>query len=85
MFKRVALSVAAVIFVYSAAIAIAQTNAPEQPKEFTLTVNGADIDTIGRALGSLPYNAVAQLMGKLQMQIVQQQKADEEKAKAAKK
>jgi hypothetical protein len=45
-----------------------------QDVQFNLTVNNAEVVLIGKGLGSLPYNEVAQLMNKLQIQINHQQK-----------
>lgn len=45
-----------------------------QEKQFTLNVNQADIQTIGEALGTLPFGKVAPLMQKLQAQINEQNK-----------
>jgi hypothetical protein len=42
---------------------------------FNLTVTNNDVLLIGKGLGALPYNDVAVLMNKLQLQINQQQKA----------
>lgn len=48
-------------------------NAQGQPeKQFNLTVTGADIQTLGEGLGTLPYGKVAPLMSKLQAQINEQ-------------
>jgi hypothetical protein len=44
---------------------------------FNLTVTNNDVLLIGKGLGALPYNDVAVLMNKLQLQINQQQKAVE--------
>lgn len=82
--RFLSLPFAAAAFIFTAAMSFAQT--PLEPKrEIVLTVNAEEIDVLGRALGNLPYATVAPLMAKLQMQIIAQQKVEEEKAKAAKK
>lgn len=50
-------------------LSIVSVPAQEATKEFNLKVNTTDIQTIGEALGSLPYAKVAPLMIKLQQQI----------------
>ena len=52
-------------------------NAQEAPTSFTLTVTPAEIQIIGKGLGSQPYETVAPLMAKLQAQVVEQQKPKE--------
>lgn len=46
-----------------------------QDVTFNLTVTNNDVLLIGKGLGALPYNDVAVLMNKLQLQINQQQKS----------
>lgn len=59
--------------------------AQEQPKDFILTVNQADLQVLSAGLGKLPYEAVAPLMVKLQAQVVKQQApADAPKAEQPK-
>ncbi len=45
---------------------------------FTLTFTRQDIEMLGRALGQLPYAAVAPLIAKLDAQLAEQQKPEEE-------
>lgn len=47
------------------------------PTEFKLTVTNDDVNTIGKALGRLPFDDVAQLIQKLREQIVSQSKPPE--------
>lgn len=57
----------------------------QEPQTFTLTVTPADLQVIGKGLGTQPYEAVAQLMAKLQAQVIEQQKPkDGNKAEPAK-
>lgn len=46
----------------------------QQVQEMTLKVTPADVEVIGRALGKLPFDDVAQLIQKLRAQILEQQK-----------
>lgn len=46
-----------------------------QEKEINLKVTPADVQAIGEGLGSLPFNKVAPLMSKLQVQINAQTEA----------
>lgn len=50
------------------------TLAQQQAPELTLKVTGAEVDTIGKGLGKLPFDDVAGLIQKLRQQIVEQQK-----------
>ena len=45
----------------------------QQAIEYTLKVTPAEIDTIGKALGTQPFNDVAALIQKLRSQVVEQQ------------
>jgi hypothetical protein len=49
--------------------------AQDAPASFTLTVTPSDLQAIGKALGTQPYETVAPLMAKLQAQVVEQSKA----------
>lgn len=61
-----------------ASLAVAQT-APPAPgsaeRNVTLTITPAEVALLGKGLGMLPYNEVAQLFAKLQGQIATQQGA----------
>ena len=61
--KRVSLAIA---FCVVSSMAFAQ-------QEFNLKLKAADVDLIGRALGKLPYEEVANLVNNLRQQIVDQQ------------
>lgn len=54
-----------------------------QPQEYTIKLTTAEIDIVGKALGTLPYQEVALIIQKLRQQIVDQQsqsaKPDEKK------
>lgn len=54
-------------------VAFGQTPQPQPQKEFTFKVSQAEVELIGEALGLLPFNKVAQLMNKLQIQLNTQQ------------
>lgn len=43
------------------------------PNEYVLKVKPADVDKIGKGLGKIPFEEVAELMQSLREQIVQQQ------------
>ncbi len=45
------------------------------PSEYNLKIVPADVDTIGKALGKMPFDEVAPLIQKLREQISQQQQA----------
>lgn len=44
-----------------------------QQQELILKVNPAEVETLGKALGKLPFDDVATLIQKLRTQIVEQQ------------
>lgn len=67
MIKRLALF-AACLFVL-----VASARAFAQEPSFTLTVSQAELQVIGKGLESQPYGVVAQLMAKLQAQVIKQQ------------
>ena len=46
---------------------------PQQATEYTFKVTSAEIDIIGKALGTQPFNEVATLIQKLRSQVVEQQ------------
>lgn len=52
---------------------------PTMAQEVTLKVTAQELGVIGKALGTQPYNDVASLVNKLQTQLIEQQKAAEEK------
>lgn len=45
----------------------------QQPSEYVLKITPQELDQIGKALGVLPYNDVAQMIQKLRQQVVEQQ------------
>lgn len=49
--------------------------AQQGPDRYTLTILPVDVITMGKALGSQPYNDVANLLGRLQAQIDAQNQA----------
>lgn len=55
--------------------AVAQQSQPQpQPAiEFTFKITGPEVDLIGKALGSQPFEVVAPLIQKLRQQIMEQQ------------
>ena len=53
---------------------ISAAKAQDAPATFTLTVTPAELQTIGKALGTQPYEVVAPILLKLQTQVVEQQK-----------
>lgn len=52
-------------------LAFAQSSIP--PQEYTVKLTAPEVDIVGKALGSLPYQEVALLIQKLREQIVAQQ------------
>lgn len=46
---------------------------PVAPAEYVLKIKPADVDKIGKGLGMLPFNDVAELMQILRQQIIEQQ------------
>lgn len=62
-------TLAAFFALSTATAALAQT---PTPVEYRLTVTAQDIQTLGAALGELPYKSSAQLVQKLNAQIAQQ-------------
>ncbi len=54
----------------------------QQPQEFSLKVTPAEVDLIGKGLGSMPFNDVAPLINKLRAQVMEQQKLVEQKPTA---
>lgn len=70
-------------FILAFAIPLA---AQQQAQELTLKVTPAEVDTIGKGLGKLPFDEVAAIIQKLRNQIVEQQKpAEAPKAEEPKK
>lgn len=53
----------------------AQTPVQPQPAEYTIKLTTAEIDIVGKALGTQPYQDVALIIQKLRQQIVEQQSA----------
>ena len=45
------------------------------PSEYTLKITSQELDLLGRALGTMPYNDIAPLLQKLRSQVVEQQKS----------
>lgn len=52
--------------------------AEDAPQSFNLTVTQVELQLLGKALGTQPYETVAPLMAKLQAQVVKQQKPNPE-------
>ena len=57
---------------FVAALAV-PTLAQQQITEYTLKITPAEVETVGKALGKMPFEDVAKLIQKLQTQIVEQQ------------
>jgi hypothetical protein len=55
------------------AFCIVSSVAFAQQQEFNLKLTAPEVETIGKALGKLPYEEVAILVNKLRQQIVEQQ------------
>ena len=53
--------------------AAAQSSQSQSQQEYNLKITGVELDLIGRALGLMPYNDVAQTVQKLRQQVVEQQ------------
>lgn len=66
-----------------AAPAVAQqaTIAQANPPEYNIKVTAPELDTIGKALGGMPFNDVVGLIQKLRQQVVEQQKPTPEPEK----
>ena len=64
--KRLAIAV----LMLSPTLALAQQ---PTPSEYILKVKPAQLDVIGKGLGRLPYEEVAELMQSLRQQVVEQQ------------
>lgn len=77
MFQRLAISFLTGLTLLTAANA-------QEPQSFTLTVTPADLQIIGKGLGTQPYEITAPLMAKLQAQVIEQQKPKDAKAEPAK-
>ena len=45
---------------------------PTAPNEFHLTIKSTDVNVIGKALGKLPFDEVAELLQSLRAQIIEQ-------------
>lgn len=58
----------------------AQQSAPQSEKNFNITVTAIELQTIGEALALMPYNKVAPLLQKLQMQFNTQNQPEQPKA-----
>lgn len=54
-------------------VVFAQSTPVQPPTEFNLRVTAPEVDLIGKALGTQPYNDVASLVQKLRQQIIEQQ------------
>lgn len=55
-------------------LALAQNNQPTAaPSEYVIKIKGVDLDKIGKALGKLPFEEVAELMQILRQQVYEQQ------------
>jgi len=46
----------------------------QTPTEYSLKVTSTELELIGKALGTQPYNDVVPLMSKLRQQVMEQQK-----------
>jgi len=57
----------------------------QQPSEFTIKLTGPELDTIGKGLGTQPFNDVAPLLQKLREQVAAQQPKQQEPAKVEEK
>lgn len=71
--SRAALVSVAVLLgsVFGAKVSVAQQ--PQLPTEYNIKLLPAEIDLLGKALGTQPFNDVAPLVQKLRQQIVEQQ------------
>lgn len=65
---------------FIAALAV-PTLAQQPDKEYNLKVSGPEVETLGKALGKLPFDDVAVLIQKLRTQIVDQQTPRKEDTK----
>ena len=61
-------------------VAFAQSAPVVPPATFTLTVTAQEVELIGKALGSMPFNEVASFIQKLRQQIVEQQQVKKPEA-----
>lgn len=52
---------------------VAPVAAQQQPSEYVLKITPAELDQIGKALGTMSYNDVVSLVQKLRQQVVEQQ------------
>ncbi len=57
----------------------------QQPSEFTVKLNSPELETIGKGLGTQPFNESAPLLQKLREQIAAQQLKPQEPAKVEEK
>ena len=62
------------ILVGSVAFAQQADQQSSAPSEYTLKITSQELDLLGRALGTMPYNDIAPLLQKLRSQVVEQQK-----------
>lgn len=62
------ISVCGVLMVHPCSV-----EAQQAPTEFIIKVKPADVDKIGKGLGKLPYEEVADLMQYLRQQVIEQQ------------
>lgn len=61
------------IFIAGLAMVTPVAAQQQQPSEYVLKITPAELDQIGKALGLMPYNDVAQTVQKLRQQVVDQQ------------
>lgn len=54
-------------------LVVSPVQAQNAPAEYNLKVTPAEVDLIGKGLGTQPFNDVAPLMGKLRQQVMEQQ------------
>ncbi len=64
-----------IVSVLSLAATPAYAQQAPAPQEFNLKITSDDVNTIGKALGKLPFDDVAPLIQKLRQQIVEQSQA----------
>lgn len=70
--NRAVFFVGAIVAVVIATPAVAQ-QPQSNPAEYHLKITGAEVDLIGKALGTQPFSEVAPLVQKLRQQIMEQQ------------
>lgn len=74
---KIILAVEAVVIAGAIGVIGVAYGQPANPieKPLTLTVTVPELNVIGKALGKMPFEDVAQLMAKLQQQVTQQQQS----------